>query len=240
MVVGIFVCIVLGFIVVAAWAHSKITGILVTAAVVIGVLALHCWYRATHEPYLEPPSEQPHAVMKFAVMSDFGTVPTYTVWIDDRDIDFAKRRTAFRGGFLEGLNGEGEYDVRASAGIHEIRVSYSALKPGATSSTNEDLKLRVTCSAGETLFFMLSDLGGIISLRKLAESEFAIWAEYLRHSPDERMRSPYLLEEIMRVEQRKLVERLVDKKLEEMGASEDEKKQLRPKLIHRLEVESYK
>jgi hypothetical protein len=225
---------VLLVVVLTSWVHHKVTGTLVTSVVIIGFIG---YWHATHKPYTEPTAEQPHAEMKFVVISSIGNIPTFTVWIDDRDIAFANRRTASRGGFTGTLSGEGEYAVRVSTGDHEVRVRYSALQPGAVSNTREDLKSQVNCSAGETVFLLLSDLGGSISLRQLTDSDFASWAAYVQHSPEERLRNPNLLEDITRRERRTLMERLVDKKLEELGVSEDERSRLRPELIQRLEGE---
>lgn len=234
LVIGGAILLVLTVIVVLAWAHHKVTGILVTAIVVIGLIVVTCHYRATHEQYIEPPGEQPHAVMKFGVVSDPYTIPLHTVWIDDRDIRFDKRRTPFRGGFTEWLNGvltsgstqEGAYTLRASAGDHEIRVRYNAVRPGVISGTNDDLKLQVKCLAGETLFFMLSDWGAKISLWRVSESDFTKWAAYLQLPPDERLGNHKLY-----------IERLVEMDLEQAGASEEEKNRLRPILIRSLEEE---
>lgn len=221
-------------IVIGAWAYHKAIGVIVSSIVVIGFLG---YWHASHRPYIEPPASTPHAELVFVVFNNSIDRDPYTVWVDDCDISVSEGTSIACGGRTRKLSGEGEYAVRVTPGDHEIRVRYSASIGIAYSTTREDLRCRLKCETGETVYLMLSDHDGNISVKQLNDLEHIIWAEYLKHSPGERFENPNLLEEIIRQEGRRYIERLVEDKLKEEGIPEDERIRLRPKLIENLQRE---
>lgn len=225
---------VLLLIVVGAWAHHKATGLIVTSIVVIGFLG-YC--HKSHRPYIEPPTSTPHAKLVFVVFTDSIDKNPYTVWVDDCDICVAEGTSIACHGQTRILYDKGEYTVRVTPGDHEIRVRYSASTGLSYSKTREDVRCRLNCETGEMVYLMLSDHDGNISVKQLNDLEHIIWTEYLKHSQAERLATPNLLEEIIRQEGRRYIERLVEDKFEEEGIPKDERIRLRPKLIENLQRE---
>lgn len=227
MILKIFGAILLIGILMLAWCHHKVTGVLVTLLMIAGGIGYHYW---AHAPYEEPASDQPHAVMKFVMIPHVGIgllTERFTVWIDDCDIDFSPKQ-----------DGKVGYAIRVTPGDHDIRVSYDATYMDlATSESREDLTAKASCPEGETVFFVLSSAGGSISVKEITEFIYTVYTEYFQYSAEERLNNLNLLKDIERRERRKMLGRLVDEKIRPEGMSDEEWRKLRSKYIDRLEKE---